>query len=34
MKNVDISEDDDLFIDSVESRIENGQIFAETEVGP
>ena len=37
VNNVDISEDvsfDDLFIDSVESRIKNDQIFAEMEVGP
>ena len=37
VNNVDISEDvpdDDLFIDSVESRVKNDQIFAEIEVGP
>ena len=36
VNNVDISKelsDDDLFIDSVESRIKNGQVFAEMEVG-
>ena len=36
MNNVNISKelsDDDLFIDSVESRIKNGQVFADMEVG-
>ena len=36
VNNVDISEDvslDDLYIDSVESRFKNDQIFAEMEVG-
>ena len=37
MNNVEVSEDhsdNELFIDSVESRINNGQVFAEMEVGP
>ena len=37
VNNVDVSKelsDDDLFIDSVESRIKNGQVFAKMEVGP
>ena len=37
VNNVDVSKelsDDDLFIDNVESRIRNGQVFAEMEEGP
>ena len=37
VNNVEVSEDysdNELFIDSVESRINNGQVFAEMEVGP
>lgn len=37
VKNVDITDDfhfEDIYIDSVESRISNGQVFAEIEIGP